>query len=141
MVRGILIIGFLFFALTSMTIQLTPEVVHAEDTPALTVDDAGRALKSLDPNIRVVSVNPAPLQGLWEVIVESKGQKSVVYLDSAQKKVFLGSIVDVDSRVNLTKKRFDEINTIDIAMIPLEDALIMGDPKAKQRVIVFDDPD
>lgn len=133
--------GLMAFMVISIVIQLTPDYARAENASVLTADDADRALKSLDPNIRILSVNPAPVAGLWEVVVESKGQKSIVYLDSAQKKVFIGSIVDVVSRTNLTKKRFDEINKIDISLIPLEDALVMGDPKAKHRVIVFDDPD
>ncbi len=141
MFRGILRIGFLAFIVISIVIQLIPDAVQAEDKPVLTADDAGRALKSLDPDIKILSINPAPIVGLWEVVIEAKGQKSIVYLDSEHKKVFLGSIVDVASRTNLTKKRFDEINKIDIALIPLDDALVMGDPKAKHTVIVFDDPD
>jgi hypothetical protein len=30
---------------------------------------------------------------------------------------------------------------VDVSQIPLEDALVMGDPKAKIRIVAFDDPD
>jgi thiol:disulfide interchange protein DsbC len=141
MYRGILKRCLLAFVVISIVIQLTPDRARTEDTSDLTADDAGSALKVLDPNIRILSVKPAPVAGLWEVIVETKGQKSIVYLDSPREKVIVGSVVDLNSRVNLTKQRFDEINRIDISQIPLDDALVMGDPKAKHTVIVFDDPD
>ncbi len=33
------------------------------------------------------------------------------------------------------------MNKVDVTQIPLDDALVMGDPKARFRAIVFDDPD
>ena len=53
----------------------------------------------------------------------------------------LGSMVSIKEKKNLTQERFTELNKIDVSQIPLEDALVMGDPKAKIRIIAFDDPD
>ena len=33
------------------------------------------------------------------------------------------------------------INRIDTSLIPLKDALVMGNPNAEHKVIVFDNPD
>ena len=52
-----------------------------------------------------------------------------------------GNIVDIKTNVNLTDESFQNINKVDITQIRLTDALLMGDEKAKYKVIVFDDPD
>lgn len=108
---------------------------------ALTKEGAREVLKAVIPDVKILSVGPAPVEGLWEVIVESRGKKSMLYVDSAKKNILSGSIINIATKTNLTKKKFDEINKIDTSMIPLEDALVMGDPRAKYKVIIFDDPD
>lgn len=134
-------IFLLFLAVLFLAVQPLARDSHAESSQELTVDEAGEVLKSLDPNLIVLSVERAPVEGLWEVIVEGGGRKSIVYLDSARKKIVIGSILDLATRVNLTKNKFDEINKVDFSAIPLDDALVMGDPSAKHKIIVFDDPD
>jgi thiol:disulfide interchange protein DsbC len=106
----------------------------------LSKDDALAALKELAPDIKVLEVNPSPVAGLWEVDVESRGRKGILYLDSSRKYLIQGSIVDLSSKSNLTQERYSEINKVDVSQIPLDDAIVMGDKDAKHRVIVFDDP-
>jgi thiol:disulfide interchange protein DsbC len=124
-----------------LTLQLTENSALAKDQKALTKDEAAIVLRSLSPDIRVISVEPAVVEGLWEVVVEMRGSKNILYLDSARRNVISGSIIDLITRANLTKAKFDDINRVDFASIPLDDTIVMGDPKAKHKVIVFDDPD
>ena len=42
---------------------------------------------------------------------------------------------------NLTQESLTALNKVDVSQIPLKDSLIMGDEKARIRVIVFTDPD
>ena len=42
---------------------------------------------------------------------------------------------------NLTGVRYTDLNRVDVSMIPLDDAIVYGNPRAKHKVIVFDDPD
>ena len=107
----------------------------------LTKEGAREVLKGVIPDVKILSVGPTPVEGLWEVTMESRGKKFILYIDSAKKNIVSGSIINIATRINLTKKKFNEINRIDISLIPLEDALVMGDPRAKYKVIVFDDPD
>lgn len=105
-------------------------------------ESAGEILKVIMPDVKIISVEPAPVEGLWEVALESRGQKGVAYIDSAGKHViFGGNIVNLATKTNLTKKKFDEINKIDVSLIPLDNSIIMGNSMAKHKVIVFDDPD
>ena len=77
----------------------------------------------------------------WEVFSESGGKKGLFYVDFSKKYLMLGSMVSIKEKKNLTQERFTELNKIDVSQIPLEDALVMGDQKAKIRIIAFDDPD
>jgi len=42
---------------------------------------------------------------------------------------------------NLTQERLEELRKIDVSQIPLNDALVLGDQKARIKVISFSDPD
>jgi len=103
--------------------------------------DAAVILKDAIPEVKILNVGQAPVKGYWEVMIQSGDRKGLVYIDYSKKTFLSGAIIDLKEKKNLTKDRFDELNKVDVSKIPLEDALVMGDPKAKYRVIVFTDPD
>jgi len=107
----------------------------------LSNDEARDILKNLFPDIKVLGVRISPAQALWEVFSESGGRKGIVYVDFGKKHALMGQMVSIKDRKNLTQERLTELNKIDVSQIPLDDALVMGDPKAKIRIIAFDDPD
>jgi thiol:disulfide interchange protein DsbC len=116
----------------------------AAESPAssvITPAEALSALKEVIPEVKVIEVNATPVQGLFEVVVETKGQKGVVYLDSSRKYLVSGSLVDIGAKRNLTQEKSYEINKVNVSEIPLDDALVMGDRNAAKKVIVFSDPD
>lgn len=106
----------------------------------LTVKDAKDALEKLIPDVKVLEVGKGPINGLWEVGMETRGRKGIVYLDFAKKKVIAGNIIDLASRKNYTQESFDKINKVDFASIPLKNSIIMGNKDAKHKVVVFVDP-
>jgi len=89
----------------------------------------------------VLDVRTSPAKALWEIFSEVGGKKGILYVDFSKKYVFSGAILSIKDKKNLTQERFTELNKVDISQIPLDDAIVMGDPKARIRVIVFDDPD
>ncbi len=103
--------------------------------------EANDLLKNLIPNPTIFSVIPSPVKGLWEVYLESRGKKGLVYVDFSKKYFISGTLISIAERKNLTQERFTDLNRVDVSQIPLNDALVMGDPKAKIKVIAFDDPD
>ena len=107
----------------------------------ITKDEATNLLKDIAPEINILEIRPIPVKGLWEIAAEGKGQKVVVYVDFSKKYLISGALVDIKTKANLTQERFNEINKTDVSLIPLDDALVMGDKDAKKRVIVFTDPD
>ena len=137
MLRSILILLF-----TSLfTLQYFQYSAFGADKDIMTEEEAKEVLSVLDPNVNVLSVELAPVEGLWEVAIDSRGGKGMIYIDFAKQNILIGNILNVATKTNLTKKKFDEINRIDTSLIPLDDALVMGNPDAKHKVIVFDDPD
>lgn len=107
----------------------------------ITNADATTLLKEIIPDAKILEIRPALVKGLWEIAVETKGQKGIVYVDFSRKNIISGSILDIKTKANLTQERSSEINKVDVSQIPLDDALVMGNKDAKHRVIVFDDPD
>ncbi|GAB4389198.1 MAG: hypothetical protein Kow0025_13090 [Thermodesulfovibrionales bacterium] len=107
----------------------------------LTKEGTEAILNSIVPDAKVISVEPSQVKGLYEAVVESGGQKGLIYVEPSGKYVVLGSIIEVASKENLTKKKFDELQKVDVSLIPLEKAIVMGKKEAPQKVVVFDDPD
>ena len=126
----------------SLLLSLSYSQGYSEkESLSLSVDEALTLLKNLDPNIKVTAVKPSPIGGLWEVDIEAGGKKGLVYLDATKKYLISGAIIAIQEKKNLTQERLDEINKVDVSQIPLDDAVVIGDKKAKYRVIVFDDPE
>jgi len=102
----------------------------------------GEAAKIFGEGVdNVVAVLPGPIPGIWEVDVESAGRTYPVYLDYSGTYLFNGQVIRLSDRVNLTTDRFTDLNRVDLSTIPLDGAIVLGNPKAKRKVIVFSDPD
>jgi len=107
----------------------------------LNKDEARDLLKNVIPDVVIFDVRLSPVKGIWEVDIESRGRKAIVYVDFLKRHLISGALVSIEEKKNLTQERFIELNKVDVSQIPLEDALVMGDQKARIRVIVFTDPD
>jgi thiol:disulfide interchange protein DsbC len=107
----------------------------------LNKDEAKDLLKNVIPDVSILDIRLGPVKGFWEVDLESRGRKEVVYVDFLKKHFFYGALISIAERKNLTQERLIELKKVDASRIPLEDALVMGDQKARIRVIVFTDPD
>jgi len=103
-------------------------------------EEAVNLLKENIPDVKILEIRPAQVKGLWEFTLETKGQKGIAYIDFSKKYVISGSIFDINNKSNVTQERFSEISKVDVAQVPLDDALVLGDKGAKYRVIVFSDP-
>ena len=107
----------------------------------LNKEEAKDLLKNIIPDVVIFDVRLSPVKAVWEVDLESRGRKGIVYVDFLKKHFFSGALTSIGEKKNLTQERFIELNKVDVSQIPLDDALVMGDQKARIRVIVFTDPD
>jgi thiol:disulfide interchange protein DsbC len=109
------------------------------DCHSLTRDEASKILGGNVDN--VLSVGTSPVGGLWEVAVEKAGQRWPLYIDFSKEHVIAGQIIQVSTKKNLTGSRTMSLNRVDVSQIPLAGSIVVGKKDAKQRIIVFDDPD
>ena len=107
----------------------------------LSFDEATEMVKSVNPEIEVMEIKVSPVAGLWEITIIARGKRGIAYIDFPKAHIITGSIIDVTTSLNLTNNRLYEISKVEFADIPLDDALILGNPEARFKAIVFDDPD
>jgi thiol:disulfide interchange protein DsbC len=98
------------------------------------------------PEAKVLDIKMSPLKGLWEVAIEDKGTRGIMYVGFSKKYIMGGQIFEVDTATNKTQETIGEINQkiakyLDVSKIPLDNALVMGDKNAQHKVVVFTDPD
>jgi len=108
------------------------------DCHNLTRDEAAKILGGNVDN--VLSVGMSPVGGLWEVAVEKAGQRWPLYVDFSKKFVIAGQIIQMSTRKNLTGDRMMSMNRIDVSLVPIAGAIVVGNKDAKRRSVVFDDP-
>ena len=128
----------MIFILSALPAYAASAPVSSESAQVLTKESAIKALQGIQGE--VVSVSPAEVPGLFRVAMRMQGTIVPIYLDASGSYLFTGSLIRIKDRKNLTEAYRQELNPVDISTIPLEDALILGNPDAKVRVLVFTDP-
>jgi thiol:disulfide interchange protein DsbC len=147
MMRGFLCVFLIAAALASASSALAYKGIEMGEVDrcirchSLEFDEATDLVKSVNPEVEVIEIKQGPLAGLWEIIVMARGKRGIAYIDFSKSHIITGSIIDVDTRQNLTNLRLYEISKVDVSEIPIEDALLLGNPEARFKAIVFDDPD
>lgn len=106
------------------------------DCHVLSKEDAARLLKTDKFKAQVRDIRMSPVKGLWEIEVAQGDKVFVVYLDFARKFLVEGRYTPVEQLGQSAPMR-----KVDTRKIPLENAVVMGNPKAEKKIIVFDDPD
>ncbi len=106
------------------------------DCHTLSKQDAGKLLKTDKFKAEIKDVRSGPIKGLWEVELTQGDKSFLVYIDFAKKHLVEGKFTPLEE---IGKSA--ELKKIDLKKIPLEGAVVMGNPKAEKKIIVFDDPD
>lgn len=109
------------------------------DCHAVSKEEVAELLK--DKVGEVLAVKRSEVPGLWDVEAVQNGRKIPLYIDFSKSYLISGSVIKLTDNEDLSRRRFVEMNRIDLSKIPLDDAVIIGDPKAARRIIVFDDPE
>ncbi len=89
----------------------------------------------------VLEVKRSEVPGLWDVEAVYNGQKLPFYLDFSKSYLISGNVIRLKNNENVTQENFVKMNKVDRSKIPLNDALVLGDATAENKVIVFDDPE
>lgn len=105
-----------------------------QPAPKKVADHIRKAIADLP----ISEVRTTPVKGLYEVRVGN-----TVYYATAdgQHLIAGGHLFETATHRDLTRERLEEINRIDWRQLPLDQAIVSGDPKAKLKLAVFTDPD
>lgn len=116
-------------------------VGECRDCHRLTREEAANLLGGMVDN--VLNVEQSPVRGLWVVDVAKGGRKIAAYIDYSKNFLFGGQLIRIATKEDLTGARMAKLNEVkvDVSGIPLADALLLGSPAAKRKVVVFSDPD
>lgn len=132
-----------FFTVLILMIMIFPSVGFAFMGPpgcgkdcaschSLTKEEASKLLK-----LEVDNVSQAAAKGLWEVTGKQNGKTVKVHVDYGKKYAIV-----IQAFIPIEKiGKPPEMKKLDVKSIPLADSLIVGDPDAKNKLIVFSDPD
>jgi thiol:disulfide interchange protein DsbC len=86
------------------------------------------------PKIDEVTKMPTP--GLYELRIGTE----VFYTDEQGNYLIEGQIIDTRSRANITQARIDKLTQIDVAKLPLKDAIVWKQGTGERKLVVFADP-
>ncbi len=109
------------------------------DCHAISKQEVAELLK--DKVTEVLDVKRSEVPGLWDIEAIHDGKKVPLYIDFSKSYLISGSVIKLTDNEDVSQRRFVEMNRLDLSKIPLNDAVIIGDPKAARKIIVFDDPE
>ena len=96
-----------------------------------------KTLEQKFPGVTVGIIAKSPYFGLFEVQFDNQ----MVYTDAKAKYIIVGSVYDVDAKVNLTEQRMRKLNRVDVASLPMDLAFKRVKGNGERKLIVFSDAD
>ena len=99
--------------------------------------------KALEPKLggaKIEGVQPAPVQGLWEVRVRTERGMRILYTDPAAAYVIDGSIHELRTNRDLTEERLRRLNAIKFESLPFDMAVKVQRGSGKRVLAMFSDP-
>ncbi len=85
----------------------------------------------------VESVKKTPYGGLYEVVLKSG---ELIYTDAAVSYLIDGQLIDAKTKRNITQARLNQLQKIDFATLPLDQAIKQVKGNGKRVVASFEDP-
>jgi len=146
------LVFFILFA--TLNVACASNTNDCKGEKALTTQEVESILTNFNvKEAKVLEIKMSPVNELWEVVAQMKGQPvpAIFYIDCGKKYLLQGSIIELSTKANKTGERMQEWSKyvqeemdkkrIDLSQIPLEHALVMGDKNAPKKVIIFTDPE
>jgi thiol:disulfide interchange protein DsbC len=92
--------------------------------------------KKLGANVKIRSVSPTPLTGLYEVLVGNE----VFYTDTSGKYIVQGEIIELATGKNITEQRQADLNRIKWSDLNQSNAIKTVRGNGSRQLAVFSDP-
>jgi thiol:disulfide interchange protein DsbC len=111
----------------------------AAATPLARADEAAIRKNLADhmPKLpKIDEVNKTPIPGIYELRLGS----DILYSDETGAYLFEGALLETKSQTDLTKARIDKLSVVDVASLPLKDAMVFKQGTGERKLVVFSDP-
>jgi len=112
-------------------IGLTLSVAHADE------DAIRQALTKSMPSVKIGSVKPSEINGLYEVTMGG----NIFYVSGDGKYLVQGHLVDVAARVDLTEEKLSGVRKQAIEKLGLDKMIVFKPKESKYTVSIFTDID
>ncbi|MCA3222144.1 MAG: DsbC family protein [Burkholderiales bacterium] len=104
-------------------------------TPSAAEEQAIRARLESAYNLKPTSIARTPF-GWFEVVVNG----DLVYLDPTTNFLFTGEVIDTRTRESLTRARREDLQRVDFAKLPLNQAVRLRFGNGSRQMVTFEDP-
>ncbi|HYP68249.1 MAG TPA: DsbC family protein [Thiobacillaceae bacterium] len=108
--------------------------------PALALSaeaDIRKAIIAKYPGVDISAVTKTPYGGLYEVVIDG----DVIYATADGKYLFIGNVVDVATKHNLTAARMAKLQEVKWDSLPFAQAIKIVKGNGSRKLAVFSDPD
>ena len=114
-----------------LLLGLTLPIAHADEAAIK------QALTQSMPSVKIASVNPSAIKGLYEVIVGA----NIFYVSEDGKHLLQGHLIDVAARKDLTEEKLSGTRKLAIEKVGENNMIIFKPKVSKYKVSVFTDID
>jgi thiol:disulfide interchange protein DsbC len=121
----------------SVLVLSPPASAAAASTPQDPLATLKATLQQRYPEIKIESIEPAPVAGLYEVRVAGR----IIYVDASGEYLLLGKLVETRTRRDLTAAHLDRYRSIDFHKLPFERAIKIVKGNGRRQLALFADPD
>ena len=94
-------------------------------------------IESRFPGAHVLDVQPSAVPGLYELFMGDQ----IVYADATGDHLFVGSMIDTQSKQNLTEESLNDHGKVDFKTLPVAQAIKVVKGNGSRTFAVFSDPD
>lgn len=123
---------FNMFALSILYLFSLP--VFADDAIN---DELKAAVEQFLPDVEITSIQPAPIEGIYQVIIGAE----VIYMTKDGSYIIKGEILDINERRNLTEDLRADSRVLLLDEIKKDEYIEFSDNKARDAIYVFTDID
>ncbi|WP_277058109.1 DsbC family protein [Trichlorobacter lovleyi] len=137
----------LLFAVSSFAMPIAKDGCGTQECSkchSLSVKEATDLLSFA--GVTVKSVKPAPSHGMHEVLFQKDGGVGIVFIDYGKKHLIQGVVIDLKTKEPVAAHDKElpgakQFSGLDPKLIPVQYAMVMGNPKSAKKLYVFTDPD
>ncbi len=112
---------------------------QCSDCHSIEIQETKEILKDLVKEVHAVEFSEVP--GLFIVDATGKnGNRGMLYMDFSKSYIVAGNFISISDKSNVSQREITRLRRVDLTTIPLTDSLVIGNPGASRKVILFTDP-